>query len=112
MDRQAGLAVSWPLNLEGAPGLLAGSLLGVAFGFLLERGGLGDPKKLVGLFYLEDFTLLQVMFTAIATAAAGIAALSALGLVPVSALSVQTTYIWPQAVGGLILGAGFALGGY
>ncbi len=104
--------MSWPLILEGTPALLAGLGVGVAFGFFLERGGIGDPKKLIGLFYLEDFTMLKVMFAAIATAAAGIAGLSLLGLMDLSALAVQTTYIWPQTVGGLILGAGFALGGY
>ena len=104
--------MSWPLNFEGSPALLAGLVLGVGFGFFLERAGLGDPKKLLGLFYLEDFTMLKVMFAAIATAAAGIGALSALGLMDLGAVAVQTTYIWPQAVGGLILGAGFALGGY
>ena len=106
------MAVSWPLNLEGVPALLAGLGVGVAFGFFLERGGLGDPQKLVGLFYLEDFTMLKVMFAAIATAAAGIGGLSAVGLMDLGAVAVQTTFIWPQVAGGLILGAGFALGGY
>lgn len=95
-----------------ATDLLTGGLLGVVFGFLLERGGLGDPKKLTGLFYLRDFTMLKVMFSAIAVAAAGLGVLSALGVVRLSALAVQPTYLWPQAVGGAILGAGFALGGY
>jgi hypothetical protein len=104
--------MSWPLNLEGAPGLLVGLLAGVAFGFFLERGGLGDPKKLTGLFYLEDFTMLKVMFAAIATAAAGIGGLAALGLMDLELVAVPTTYLWPQIAGGLILGAGFALGGY
>src|SRR2546426_242250 len=89
-----------------------GLLAGVAFGFILERGGLGDPKKLTGLFYLEDFTMLKVMFAAIAVAAAGIGALSLLGVLDLSRIAVQPTYLWPQAVGGLILGVGFALGGY
>ena len=106
------MAVNWPINLDGVPGLLAGLGVGVAFGFFLERGGLGDPKKLTGLFYLEDFAMLKAMFAAIATGAAGIGALSALGLMDLGAVAVQTTYIWPQAVGGLILGAGFAVGGY
>jgi len=104
--------MSWPLTLEGPPALLAGLGLGVAFGFLLERGGLGDPKKLLGLFYLEDFTMFKVMFAAIATAAAGIGGLSALGLMDLGALAIQPTYLWPMIVGGLVLGAGFALGGY
>lgn len=104
--------MSWPIGLEGVPGLLAGFGLGVAFGFLLERGGLGDPRKLTGLFYLEDFTMLKVMFTAIAVAAAGIGALAAAGVVEIESLAVQPTFLWPQIVGGAILGAGFALGGY
>ena len=104
--------MSLPINLGGGAGLVAGLLLGVAFGFFLERAGLGDPKKLIGVFYLDDFTMLKVMFTAIAIAAAGIGALSALGVMDLSALAVQPTYLWPQLVGGLILGVGFALGGY
>jgi len=104
--------MSWPLGLEGAGALVAGLLLGVAFGFILERGGLGDPKKLTGLFYLQDFTMLKVMFTAIALAAAGIGVLALLGVMDLSQIAVQPTYLWPQIVGGLVLGAGFALGGY
>jgi hypothetical protein len=64
------------------------------------------------VFYLRDPTMLQVMFTAIAVAAAGIGALSALGVMDFSAVAVQPTYLWPMIAGGLILGAGFALGGY
>lgn len=104
--------MSWPLGLEGWPALAAGLLLGVGFGFFLERAGLGDPKKLLGLFYLEDFTMLKVMFTAIAVGAAGIGAFSAAGLVELEGVAVQPTYLWPALVGGLVLGAGFALGGY
>ena len=104
--------MSWPINLEGTSALAAGLALGAVFGLLLERGGLGDPKKLTGLFYLEDFTMLKVMFTAIAVAAAGVGGLAALGSVELSALAIQPTYLWPQIAGGVILGAGFALGGY
>jgi len=104
--------MSWPLGLEGSWALVVGLGLGVGFGFFLERAGLGDPRKLLGLFYLEDFTMLKVMFTAIAVAAAGIGALSAAGMVELEALAVQPTYLWPALVGGLVLGAGFALGGY
>ncbi|MBI4636657.1 MAG: YeeE/YedE family protein [Candidatus Rokubacteria bacterium] len=104
--------MSWPINLEGTAALVAGGLLGVAFGFLLERGGLGDPRKLTGLFYLTDFTMLQVMFTAIAVTAAGLGVLTAVGVVDLASLAIQPTYLWPQLVGGAILGAGFALGGY
>ena len=104
--------MSWPLGLSG-PGALAAALaIGVAFGFVLERAGLGDPKKLLGLFYLEDFTMLKVMITAIAVAAAALALLAATGALDLAGLLVQPTYLWPQLVGGLVLGVGFAIGGY
>jgi hypothetical protein len=104
--------MSWPLVLDGAPALAAGLGLGMVFGLLLERGGLGDPRILTGLFYLRDFTMLKVMFTAIAVAAAGVGALAALDALELSALAIQPTYVWPQLVGGALLGAGFAIGGY
>jgi hypothetical protein len=101
-----------PLGLEGTAALTAGLLIGIAFGFFLERGGLGDPKKLTGLFYLRDFTMLKVMFTAIAVAAGGVGALAVAGMLDLEALAIQPTYLWPQVAGGAILGAGFAIGGY
>ena len=104
--------MSWPVGLEGKAALLAALAIGVAFGFVLERAGLGDPKKLLGLFYLEDFTMLKVMITAMATAAAALALLILAGALDVSALLVQPTYLWPQLVGGLVLGVGFVIGGY
>src|SRR2546426_1169436 len=44
VDRAEGVAMSWPLDLEGAGGLAIGLLAGVAFGFILERGGLGEAE--------------------------------------------------------------------
>ena len=104
--------MSWPLGLEGGAALVAALALGASFGFVLERAGLGDPKKLLGLFYLEDFTMLKVMITAMATAAAVLAALVVAGVLDLGDLAVQPTYLWPQLVGGLVLGIGFAIGGY
>ena len=104
--------MSWPLGLEGGAALGAALALGAAFGFVLECAGLGDPKKLLGLFYLEDFTMLKVMITAMATAAAVLAALVVAGVLDLGDIAVQPTYLWPQLVGGLVLGIGFAIGGY
>ena len=92
--------------------LVTALAIGLAFGFVLERAGLGDPKKLLGLFYLEDFTMLKVMITAMTAAAAALALLAAAGAIDLGSLAVQPSYIWPQLVGGLILGVGFAVGGY
>jgi hypothetical protein len=101
-----------PLDLTGAGALVAALALGLAFGFVLERAGLGDPRKLLGLFYLEDFTMLKVMITAMAVAAAALTLFAAGGALDPASLAVQPTYLWPQLVGGLVLGIGFAIGGY
>jgi uncharacterized membrane protein YedE/YeeE len=86
-------------------------MIGVAFGFALERAGLGDARKLAGQFYLADFTVLKVMFTAIVTAMLGAFWLGRLGLIDLGALYVPETFLAPQAVGGLIFGAGFVVCG-
>lgn len=104
--------MSAPILPEGAWSLVAAFVLGILFGFFLERGGLGNARKLVGLFYLRDFTVVQVMFTAIVVASVGLVGLAGLGLVDLGQIAVPTTYLWPQILGGLILGAGFVVGGY
>ena len=48
--------------------MIAAVLIGIAFGFALERAGLGSARKLTGQFYGTDFTVFKVMFSAILTA--------------------------------------------
>ena len=50
----------------------AAVLLGAAFGAALERAGLGNATKLLGQFRGTDFTVFQVMFTALLTAGLGL----------------------------------------
>ena len=85
--------------------------VGVAFGWTLERAGLGSAKKLAGQFYLTDFTVFKVMFSAIVTALLGVTALAALGVVDPARLPVPETFLGPQIAGGLLFGVGFVLGG-
>ncbi|MDQ3996334.1 MAG: YeeE/YedE family protein [Gemmatimonadota bacterium] len=86
-------------------------MLGAAFGWFLERGGLGNARKLAGQFYLADFTVFKVMFSAIVTAMLGLFWLGRLGVVDVARVYVPETYLLPQLVGGLVFGAGFVVGG-
>ena len=60
--------------------LLTGIVLGFLFGFVLERAGFGNARKLAGQFYLNDMTVFKVMFTAILVAMVGLYGLSAVGL--------------------------------
>lgn len=91
--------------------LVVALVIGVAFGWVLEQSGMGSARKLAGQFYLTDMTVFKVMFTAILTAMLGVFWLGWLGVVDVSRIYVPETFIVPQLVGGIVFGAGFAVGG-
>ncbi|HEX5135884.1 MAG TPA: YeeE/YedE thiosulfate transporter family protein [Planctomycetota bacterium] len=93
------------------PDWLTWLLIGTALGFVLENGGLANPRKLTGVFLLRDFTVPQVMPTAILTAMGGMLVLSLLGFDTGKAFTPDTMYLG-QAFGGFIFGVGFYLGGY
>jgi rhodanese-related sulfurtransferase len=86
--------------------------IGFAFGFILERAGFGSAKKLTSQFYLNDMSVLKVMFTAIVTCMVLITATTAIGAVDFEKLWVNPTYLASGIAGGLIFGVGFTLGGY
>jgi hypothetical protein len=98
-------------RIGGGTGLAFALILGTAFGWFLERGGLGNARKLAGQFYLRDFTVFKVMFSAILTAMLGLFWFGKLGVVDVSRVYVPETYLLPQLVGGVVFGAGFVVGG-
>jgi uncharacterized membrane protein YedE/YeeE len=91
--------------------MITALLIGVAFGFALERAGLGSAPKLAGQFYGTDFTVFKVMFSAIVTAMLGAFWLSRLGLVDLAHVTVPETWLVPQLAGGLLFGAGFVVAG-
>lgn len=92
--------------------LVIAFVIGIGFGFFLERAGFGSARKLVSQFYLNDMAVFKVMFTAIVTAMLGVTYLSWLGILDLSLVYLVPTYLAPQIVGGLVLGAGFVVGGY
>jgi len=100
-----------PGSVSESAGLAVALVLGLGFGWFLERGGLGNANKLAGQFYLRDFTVLKVMFSAIVTAAVGLFWLGRLGLVDTSMVYLPETFLLPQAVGGVVFGVGFVMGG-
>jgi uncharacterized protein len=91
--------------------LVVAVLLGIAFGWFLERGGMGNARKLAGQFYFTDMAVLKLMFTAIVTAMLGLFWLSWAGLLDLSRVYVPETFIAPQLVGGVVFGVGFTVGG-
>jgi len=87
-------------------------VLGFGFGFCLERAGFGSARKLTAVFYFYDMAVVKVMFSAIVTAMVGLFALSAVGTLDLAELYLEPTSLAAQALGGLVFGAGFIVGGY
>jgi uncharacterized membrane protein YedE/YeeE len=104
-----------PLYEVGAFGVgasLAWALaIGIGFGWFLERGGMGNARKLAAQFYLTDMTVFKLLFTAVVTAMLGLFWLGRLGLVELSLVYVPPTWVVPQLLGGLVFGVGFVMGG-
>ena len=92
--------------------IFSGLILGGAFGYVLERAGFGNPCKLTAQFRLTDWSVFKVMFTAIVFAAVGLMIVERLGLIDASDLFVPPAFLGAAALGGALVGAGFAIGGY
>lgn len=101
-----------PLIISDEFDLVIAILLGFGFGFILEQSGFSTSKKLVGLFYGYDFVVLKVFFTAGVTAMIGVLAFSHFGLLDISFVYVNPTFLKSAIVGGLVMGVGFIIGGF
>lgn len=92
--------------------LLIGLLIGVGFGFALEQAGFSSSRKLAGMFYGYDTTVIKVFFTAAIVALVGSQLLSFFGLLNLNQVFVNEFYVTASIVGGVIMGAGFIMGGF
>ncbi len=99
----------FPLNDTG---MVSGLVCGVLFGWVLESSGFGSPCKLTAQFSLRDWSVLKVMFTAIVVTAMGLYLLRLAGVLAADAVFVPTALLVASAIGGVLVGAGFAVGGY
>jgi hypothetical protein len=96
-------------------GMVLGVLVGFGFGFVLERAGFGNSRKLAAQFYGTEMVMLKVMFTAIVTAVLGTVVFSGLGLLDLRALAdsvASDTFLWPMIAGGFLIGVGIIFSGY
>ncbi|WP_320110783.1 YeeE/YedE thiosulfate transporter family protein [Draconibacterium orientale] len=89
-----------------------GFFIGIGFGFALEQAGFSSSRKLAGMFYGYDTTVLKVFFTAAIVALAGSQLLSYFGLLDLNLVYVNPYYLTATLVGGVIMGAGFIMGGF
>jgi len=87
-------------------------LIGIGFGFFLEKAGFGSARKLVAVFYFYDMAVVKVMFTAIVTAMIGLFLFSTLGLLDMAELYIEPSNYPAAILGGIVFGVGFVIGGY
>jgi hypothetical protein len=87
-------------------------LIGIGFGFVLEQSGFSSSRKLAGIFYGYDTVVIKVFFTAAITAMLGLLFFSLFGWVDLNLVYVNPSYLTSAIVGGVIMGAGFIIGGY
>ncbi len=85
-------------------------ILGVFFGFSLNKAGLTRYNKIVNVFRFTDMAVLKFMMTALVVSMAGLYILRGLGAITFP--NVPATYIAGNLIGGLIFGVGMALTGY
>ena len=90
--------------------LLIAMVLGIFFGFSLNKAGLTKYHKIVNVFRFTDMAVLQFMMTALVVSMSGLYGLRALGLIEFP--NIPATYIVGNLVGGLVFGVGMALSGY
>ncbi len=89
--------------------LIYGLITGIIFGFLLQKARVIRYDKQLAALRLLDMTIVKYMFTTVLVAMVGVYLLKDLGLVK---LSIKTTSLGGNILGGLIFGAGWALFGY
>ena len=92
--------------------ILIGFIIGIGFGFLLEASGFTNTRKLAGVFYGYDATVIKVFFTAAITALIGLFIMHYMGWIDITVTFFPKTFWIPTLVGAAIMGLGFIIGGF
>lgn len=89
--------------------LVLGVMMGVIFGFLLQKGGVTNYDVIIGQLLLTDFTVVKIMLSAVITGMLGVHFLRSIGL---AQLHPKSGSFGTSVIGGLIFGVGFGTLGY
>jgi len=84
-------------------------ITGLLFGFLLQKGRVLRYEKQVGVLLLKDMTIIKFMLSSVAVAMVGTHLLVDLEL---AKLSIKSTVLGANIIGGLLFGLGWGALGY
>jgi len=79
--------------------LALGLLMGIVFGFLLQKGGVTQYDIIIGQLLLKDFTVVKIMLSAVLVGMIGVHLLGGIGL---AKLHPKAGSIGASVIGGLI----------
>jgi hypothetical protein len=80
--------------ISGNFNLLIALFIGLGFGFVLEQSGFSSSRKLAGVFYGYDMTVMKVFFTAAVTAMFGLLFFSLFGWIYLELIYVNNTFLY------------------
>ncbi len=97
------------LHVNKRAQLAIGLVVGILFGFLLQKSGVTVYDVILNQLLLTDFTVVKVMLSAVIVGMLGVHLLRSLGMVR---LHPKPGSVGKTVVGGLLFGVGFAVLGY
>ena len=86
-------------------------IVGLAFGFALDRAGATNPGYIIKMLNFADLHLMKAILLAIGVSSVAVFGALLAGLIDPGHLSVKSAYIG-VFIGGILLGTGFAVAGY
>ncbi len=97
-----------PLSLEGTPRLIAGLILGIAFGFFLVQSEMGWRKTILDQLAMKNGKFFKVLFSSLAFGAILFYFAKNYGVVTIQT---RPSFFWGALVGGMLFAAGIVLCG-